>query len=467
MKKYLLCVMAMVCVSIGAWAEPDYDLEPETGTWKNGQGKVVVIKLKQTGGLKAALEKLAEEIAKPGAAGEKYKNYTMLRIESENNVVLNDDDITALNSNSVTAETIDMQNLKTNPSTSESTPIAFDNSSVVNLILPDGWGKADVNRAAQGCSHLGAAFSMGTVSDLLINNNPAASITAYVKTPGTLHDAIDHSYYTKKKPGNQTELVDNKKLRANGVGEFYALDKLGKVTISGTPSARDYCNGTMNFDPDGHFQFDVPAIEQRADQIRTLVGTPAEGALTQAKLMILDLGDAVVLEEDLILSKTGFFNDATAKMIVIPTSSQVTTLPADFLNCDHGIHELCIPANIQYIKSRAFKGFRIDHIFTTNPDPTGNPNLKVDNGIVMSDGQTYTGYQGNIRSGADGFDDFKWGTYTLPPNLQLIETAAFGIQNQGDPKVKDLYMLSIEAPECHVDAFPPVMYQGNNTFDSS
>ena len=54
--------------------------------------------------------------------------------------------------------------------------------------------------------------------------------------------------------------------------------------------------------------------------------------------------------------------------------------------------------------------------------------------------------------------DYWYGTYTLPAGLELIESRAFA---NTQTFIKDVYCLSIKAPECHVDAFSTGGYIAN------
>ena len=442
MKRFLLFVMMCVCVSIGAWAQgvsvTNSTWNPQSNTGISGTENVAVITVSTPGSLSSA--------SIPSGV-------TMLRIKGE----LNDADITALGSLSYT--TIDLQDAYYMDN-SKKTAFTFTNSTVQNLILPDDWTRDEVNAAAIQCSSLHSAFSHGTFESF------GSSITAYVKECGTLIEAIAHSSYEGEK---------NNKLRTQGL-DYYQLDKLKKVTISGYPSARDYFgNGgtgaTTFYTVDGHLKYSPAPIENDS-QTRTRVGDyTLLGALDGASLISLDLEKAVIrseYNEDLIFMDNKALG-AVARELVIPTDPSVDTLPADFMSKmsgnENGIGQICIPANIKYIKTRAFlKSHTIDHIWTTSSDP----NTKVDNGYCMGyndHGEEIMGYGMRPLTGSKW--DFLWGTYTLPPALELIETAAFGGKQGDDARVRDVYSLNEIAPECHVDAFHATMYHGNNNFSST
>ena len=442
MKRFLLFVMMCVCVSIGAWAQgvsvTNSTWNPQQNTGISGTENVAVITVSTPGSLSSA--------SIPSGV-------TMLRIKGE----LNDADITALGSLSYT--TIDLQDAYYMDN-SKKTAFTFTNSTVQNLILPDDWTRDEVNAAAIQCSSLHSAFSHGTFESF------GPSITAYVKECGTLIEAIAHSSYEGEK---------NYKLRTQGL-DYYQLDRLKKVTISGYPSARDYFgNGgtgaTTYYTADGHLKYSPAPIENDS-QTRTRVGDyTLLGALDGASLISLDLEKAVIsseYNEDLIFMDNKALG-ATAREFVIPTDPSVDTLPADFMSNrggnENGIGQICIPANIKIIKTRAFlKSYTIDHIWTTSSDP----NSKVDNGYCMGyddHGEEIMAYGMRPLTGSKW--DFQWGTYTLPPALELIETAAFGGKAGDDARVRDVYSLNEIAPECHVDAFHATMYHGNNNFSSS
>jgi hypothetical protein len=439
MKRFLLFVMMCVLTAVQVLAQT-----VTSSTWSgpsnteySGQSEnVAVIEITTPGTLSSA--------AIPSGV-------TMLRIKGK----LNSDDITALSY--LPYRTIDLQDAYLNDSRDAFT---FTNSTVQNLILPDNWTRDQVNAAALQCSSLHSAFSHGTFESF------GASITAYVKECGTLLEAIAHSSYNGEK---------NFKLRTDGL-DFYQLDKLKKVTISGYPSARDYFgNGgtgsTKFYTADGHLKYSPAPIENDS-QRRTRVGDyTLLGALDGASLISLDLEKAVIrseYNEDLIFMENLALG-AVARELVIPTDPSVDTLPADFMSKisgnENGIGQICIPANIKYIKTRAFlKSHTIDHIWTTSSDP----NTKVDNGYCMGyndHGEEIMGYGMRPLTGSKW--DFLWGTYTLPPALELIETAAFGGKQGDDARVRDVYSLNEIAPECHVDAFHATMYHGNNNFSST
>ena len=433
MKRFLLFVMVCVCVSIGAWAQSGVTKTDGTCTVNGTAENVVIINITTAGSLS-------------NVDLNSVKNIGMIKVVGQ----MDDDDIEWLNSSEFTS--IDLQDAYLNSTKDDFT---ISNPNVRNLILPDNWTKAQVNAAAAGCSNLGSAVSFGTTGER------APSLTAYVKTGNTLRDALTHSYYD----GHINEKIGE-------IGpSTYTVKNAKSVVISGNPVARDFSsqgNGGPKFDENGHFVFNEPSVEAVSQPSRVLVGTAVNSALDGANIVSLDLSSAYVTTDDLTLSLTNVIGQNT-KEVVIPTDSRVTTLPADFLNINgFGVYQICIPSNIQYIKTRALPK-HIDHIWTTGPvDADGKPiedGIVYDNGCYKVSGSTETKYEGQLP-----FNDntFAYGTYTFSPNLKVIESYAFNSGwAQYDSHVKDIYVLSTVAPECHVDAFHSQNYIANHTVSAS
>ena len=299
------------------------------------------------------------------------------------------------------------------------------------------------------------------------------SLHAYVNKGNTLYDAINRIY--------DDDHADTKLITGNIYNRYtHACSAVKALSITGNPAARDF-NGAskdngLRFTSDGHLKFNVEADENKYGEndtnagvggvTRTLVGngdatdlTSVDGAIKAAALIVLDLGDAVITEEnnaDLTLSWSYALGNQT-KQVVIPTSSEVKTLPADFLNIDGiGVRQICIPGNIEYIKARAFQHVDLYHVWTTGSDET----IRYDNGVVTgfdANEEPITEYGQLSLTAATP----KYGTITLPANLKLIESGAF----QYSTHCKDLYSLSVVTPQCHVDAFSTVMYVANDAYD--
>lgn len=315
-----------------------------------------------------------------------------------------------------------------------------------------------------------------TVSDLhaaiTYDSNTDVKLQAYLKTPNTLAESIMRLAYDKCTTTDQ-EQFDNDLgsiHRPEGVqGSPITVSKVKYVKISGSVAARDFNGSTSTniFDSDGHIVFDKEADETSdvADAAigggtRTMQGTQQLGALTGASLVSLDLGDAEIEEEwnnDLTLSKSGVIGNPTYQ-VVIPTYAGLKTIPADFIHVSGiNVYQICIPGNIENIKTRAFAEAPLMHVWTSGTDETVVYDNGCYNGSSSDPGEPI---YGQMALG----EKPKYGTYTLPANLKLIESRAF---SNSEPHVKDVYVLAEKAPECHVDAFNTVMYYANDAYDRS
>lgn len=452
MKKTLLFVLMCVCATVSAWAQ---GYSTQTGTWNSPtvdalpSESVITITISEPGSLATAIASL--------------NNYQIVKIVGE----INDADISALSN--LTVATIDLQDAYK----SDYSAFTFTNSSVRNLILPDNWTKDEVNAiaSASGMTNLGSAYSYGTFKDADGSNFDSSSsfynkgaITAYVKTGKTLRDVLIRSYGTgsNSKFGN----FDSNNLQWTNI---YG------VSISGNAVAQDIFKDKKDFTADGHLVFDREANEKernKANDVRQIVGTGdpnkipafyADGLGTSNQCVIsLDLSGVIIEDthnSDLTLSESGLIG-ADTRQVCIPTYSGFNTIPADFLYVDgNGIHQICIPGNIKYIKTRAFHRTRLDHVWTTGT----TENMKYDNGIFIASGNDEVEHDGQLSF--NNATNYLYGTYTLPEGLKLIESSAFCYEQ--DAKIKDVYSLAIETPECHVDAFSTINYHGNNTFNNS
>ncbi|MBR5038326.1 MAG: hypothetical protein IKX65_06350 [Prevotella sp.] len=459
MKKTLLFVLMCVCATISAWAQ---DYTKSTSTWTSCDNnsvseRALIITINTPGSLTAAISSVDQS------------NYQIVKIKGE----INGDDISALSN--LTVATIDLQDAHK----SDYSAFTFTNSSVRNLILPDNWTKAQVNAAAQAVnSNLGSAISLGTFkdadgSDFAFGSSYAnkTAITAYVNTSKTLRDALIRTY----SEGSNTKF---------GSGGFNqsTLDwsNIYGITISGNAVAQDFSKASLDFTEEGHLVFDREANEKersKANDVRTIVGTGSSkvpafscNTLGSNRVVSLDLSGVIIDDannSDLTLGEMDIVGAAT-RQVCIPTCSSLKTLPADFLNGNGiGVNQICIPGNIEVIKTRAFQNVRLDHVWTTG-DAT---DIKYDNGIYVRESGEEVAHEGYLSYDAPTFNLYEnvytyylYGTYTLPENLKLIESNAFCYES--DARIKDVYSLAIETPECHVDAFSTINYTGNNTFDA-
>ncbi len=447
MKKILLSLFLTVFVSIGAWAQ-NYALSEDTWCSSTANEKAVVIELKTAG-------KLSEAIT---AAATQYPDYDQVFIKTADGVVLDNADIIALGS--LSYETIDLQDAQC------SAAFTFQNSTVKNLILPNGWTKEEVTTCAKAVgAQLGSAISLASYK----GGTVGTQLNAYVNKGNTLYDAVNRTFL------DNTETRASLRSEGNMFQSNMQKTNLKCLSIAGNPVARDFSGNnpnTIKFTEDGHFQFDQEADEnswvinhgvndEEGKGTRKLVGTRTDGAMDGASLVELDLKDAVIKDEfcnDLTLSWTGVLGVNTL-YVKIPECSELTILPADFIANVNSITDICIPSNIQTIKTRAFAA-SVDHIWTTKADGDID-NTTYDNGftneeaeqILGSDGKPLLGY-GLMESGQK-YDATHFGTYTFSSNLKLIERFAFA---NTEPFVSDVYVLAVEAPECHVDAFGRSFY---------
>lgn len=499
---------------MSAWAGPEgYELnKDQIGTWTSPTvdgsitEKVIYLEIKKAIGKKpveghpgeeedvsalaTALEELATILNSDGNTGLKEHQkqyYNALGADNISNkklilkIVYNPEngepetltlsaaDLEALKN--INIPTIDLQDSKI-----ANENFTVNNSHVRNLILPDGYTKDQVNTAAASCANLGSAYSYGVFKDADGSDFDSSSsfynkgaITAYVNTGKTLRDVLIRSYGK----GTSTKFDNNGCSATN-----FTMGNIYGITISGNAVAQDFSKTSLDFTEEGHLVFDREANEKernKANDTRTIVGTGSSkvpafacNTLGPNRVVSLDLSGVIINDvnnSDLTLSQLDIVGAAT-RQVCIPTCSSLKTLPADFLNINGiGVNQICIPGNIQVIKTRAFQNVRLDHVWTT-----GNASdIRYDNGIyVLESGEEkmhegYLSYASQKSQDMDG-TYYLYGTYTLPENLRLIESNAFCYEN--DAKVKDVYVLAIVTPECHVDAFSTIMYTGNNTFDS-
>ena len=448
MKK--LCMMLLLLASASlSWAA-DYELSRDT--WFNSPQKVhpegeagqnvLKITLYQEGG--GALAAAIDEIENSSAYDDCDIVYISTNAEGKK---MNQDDVEALSR--LKFKTIDLQNASLEVDGVEKA-FTFSNSTAEYVILPDNWTNEEVRDCGSviGTS-LKSALSQGTHEE---DGNPY--VAAYVKVPGSLKSCLRHVTYDNK---------PNSKICDNG---SYTVTKVRHIYLSGKPAAIDFCNSNEHIlDANGHVVFDNPVADETTDTphaavgggTRNPVGTSQYGPwVTYGQMITVDLGLAEIEEEncnDLVMGLTGLLG-ASSKEFVIPTTEKLLTLPADMLNISGvTIQHICIPGNIQYIRTRAFGQAPLDHIWTSGPDE----NTVYDNGYVNMAGETLYG-QPAISAASDIF----YGTITLPANLKLIESRAFANSN---PHIKDVYVLAVKAPECHVDAFNTMIYRANNSLE--
>lgn len=278
------------------------------------------------------------------------------------------------------------------------------------------------------------------------NHNSIKKLNAYVLEEGSLVYAMQALGATD----GENSFVGN---YASKVDEAYIAGNVNAVDLGNGGS------GSMTIGENGHLQFWEEINERQQNQQRTLKGTATDVALGYMQFKKLDLSNAHFSDiNDLTLSKYSIVGSKT-KEVVIPTS--VNTLPADFLNGCGNLTDICIPSNIEYIKTRAFHGTRLDHVWTT-ASAGDAADTKYDNGKYDGHGNYYEGNDNPDWHDA-ATNPASYGTITLSSNLKLIESNAFSSSTH----VKDVYVMALQAPECHIDAFNSMMYCANNTLDKT
>ena len=301
----------------------------------------------------------------------------------------------------------------------------------------------------EGCTNLYAAISYTTDKNAL---------RAYVKQPGRLKNTLLDFCKSSGEIGTAWDW--------SGMAGLSLSATFKKVKLSGNLNAIDISrNDEVLFDENGNLGLSHEEKEEASDS-RTNTGTKLCVALPGRLIEELDLSDAYFpVYTDMTLSKLGYgtTNDGKLSKVMLPTDSRMNTVPAFMFNSGFpDLNEICIPANYEIIKSGAFarnnQGFQ--HIWTTDT----NPNTTVDNGVMASDGEIYYGYDATDGGKTIDASGGKWGSYTFSSNLKLIESYAFA---QPKVNIKDVYVLAVNAPECHVDAFNMSMYVGQSGFGGS
>lgn len=452
MMRKLLLFFAMLSVSIGTWAT----ITTGSTTWCQwnsyaDQENVLTIYVDDPGELATAI------------AGLDFTDVKILHISARNReaslLELSSEDIAALSS--VNVETIEMMRAYVSPFT-------FTNSNLKRVILPYNWTRDEVKAFGEANStsaNFEACISTND-QDKYDNREGDVTLVAYLNKANTLKDAImrtwndTHGYAPL---GNQVY---------QGGGD---CSRLRELIVMGNFCARDISR-IGNYDENGHYVINGVADENSTSYNKNTEGgnlyTAGDqvGALEGCnQIRVIDLKDGYVPDEyatDIVVGYCGI-QVSNLREVWMPEDSRFKTVPADYLNINSkDIKQICIPGNIEYIKTRAFagSGTTINYIWTTGPDAT----TKYDNGAYFVSGDDVTlKYKVNPDPTdaenidfADGDDNsFTYGTITLPPNLRLIERHAFS----SSVNVKDVYVLNTIAPECHVDAFNSVLYHANNT----
>ncbi len=457
MKRYLLFVIAFVCVSIGMQIHATTTIGNTTWCQNNtyaAQENVLTIDVTEPGELATAI------------AGQNFSNVQILHIgvgSRSSLITLSNEDIAALSN--VNVKTIEMMRAYVEPFT-------LTNSNVERIILPYNWTKEQVKAVGEAntSANFEACISMND-QDKNEGRKGDAALIAYLKKANTLKDAVMRTWND----------ANGYAPLGNGFGD---CSRLKYLTVMGNICARDISRQGV-YDANGHYQTrGIPDENNNVFNINTegeayyvgmgtghnatLVSNATPGALdaSTGDLYYLDLRDASLPDEyaaDIVFkySQMGFTN---LKEIWMPQDPDFKTVPADYLNITSKyVHQICIPGNIENIKTRAFAGTNIDYIWTT-----GDKEFTVyDNGAAFVSGSETTWKfmnntdEGNIAMTEADYNNFQYGTITLPAGLRLIERFAF----RSSEHVKDVYVLNEVAPECHVDAFSTTMYLANDAYD--
>ena len=454
MERKLLLFFVMLFVSIGTWAT----ITTGSTTWCQynsyaEQENVLTIYVDDPGELATAI------------AGLDFTDVQILHISARNReaslLELSSEDIAALSS--VNVETIEMMRAYVSP-------VTFTNSNLKRVILPYNWTRAEVKAFGQANStsaNFEACISMND-QDAYESRTDDAALIAYLNKPNTLKDAIMRTWNDTHGYAPLGNTIHQ------GGGD---CSRLKYLTVMGNISARDISSkGT--YDENGHYVTNgVPdensdVYNKNTDGGDYYVAGETPGALTAYTndLYVLDLKDAYVPNENAadIVFPYSQMGGSNLREIWMPEDSRFNTVPADYLNTSCNVRQICIPGNIKYIKTRSFAGNsgtgRMCYIWTTGPDPL----VKYDNGAAFVNGDETTwkymnnAGEGNVAMTASDYNQFQYGTFTLPAGLELIERFAFSQSTS----VSDVYVLNKVAPECHVDAFNCTMYLANNTLQT-
>lgn len=367
------------------------------------------------------------------------------------------------------------------------------NSNTKFLVLPDTCSREHIVNGTM-LAKLANVYSVIAVK----NTAAGRDLTSWSRVAGALQPAVvgalnnDAQSWSLTPSGQPT-----RNIYTSSVSNFKALK------ISGLINSYDLSKANSTLDADGHLTWTEDVVENTS-QTRTRSGDyEVNGPFSSCFLLTeIDLRDAYfepkpgqtgLGEEsvyfryyysDMTLSALDIISTSTYK-VVIPQNKKVREIPADFMRCSTNIRAICIPSNIQAIRTRAF--YTIDYVWTTpdayasgntTADPEGG-NTRLDNGAKLSDGTAVSALTYNTTTGKyeenSAFEENKYytadysgvnggGTYTFGSTLKLIETGAFA---NTQPNVSDVYVLNTTAPECHVDAFNTVMYTGNGGYNSA
>lgn len=366
------------------------------------------------------------------------------------------------------------------------------------VILPDGSTRDDIlnGTALAGLTNVLSVISTKKISGSADESENGTNLTTWSRVSGAVQAAVvaagNHSCESwTKTPDEQTD----RRIYTSDVSDFRVCQ------ISGLINSHDLSKANQQLDANGHLSWTSAPVEISLGTDPRVIngGHTAYGPFSSSYMLsVIDLrdayfeaapapagttpnqGDERYYFSDMTLSALGIVTSGTYK-VVIPTDNRVKEIPADFMAGVTHIRAICIPSNIRAIRTRAF--YSLDYVWTTGTtiegtaDPEG-ANTKLDNGarlkVANSDSYVETSaliYENGAYKENPAFTKACYladygtigggGTYTFGSNLRLIETRAFA---NTEPHVKDVYVLNTTAPECHVDAFNTMMYNGNNGY---
>ena len=159
--------------------------------------------------------------------------------------------------------------------------------------------------------------------------------------------------------------------------------------------------------------------------IATPVNTTNCGLHDAGSITVADFTNAVFPDNhDMNFNAAGWENLTS---INLPTSDQMTVIPANCLNNNQSLTDLCIPYNYQVIEDGALWLTGVDHLTTTDA-----------NGALVDNGDKTWTLSANIKQ------------LGLPSESGHVSVTVFP-QNLG---VEEIYSLAVTTPLCYADVFP-------------
>ena len=172
--------------------------------------------------------------------------------------------------------------------------------------------------------------------------------------------------------------------------------------------------------------------------IETPVNTTNCGLHDAGSITVADFTNAVFPDNhDMNFNAAGWENLTS---INLPTSDQMTVIPANCLNNNSSLTYLCIPYNYKVIEDGALWLTGVDHLTTTDA-----------NGALVDNGDKTWTLSANIKQ------------LGLPSESGHVSVTVFP-QNLG---VEEIYSLAVTTPLCYADVFPANSAYGWGGDDSS